>query len=267
MSPGRRLVPLLAAGACVCAGTAAAQMPAPPRADADTPGPVRALLGQWDIEQIGAPRRCTITFGAEVAGHGRQIRFPATCRRALPVLGGVASWSVTAEGHPRLDDAQGRAVIAFGKASAGGLQGSGPGGERYGLDPAGHPRARRETPPTPAQSAAMAASRPTVVDPATAPAPETLPGRYVLMRQRDREACRFELTQEPRKALGGLVARFVGTCADTGLSIFNPVGWRYEAGRLELIASRGHTVELVFEDGVWRKDPAIGAPLLMRRQP
>ncbi len=60
-------------------------------------------------------------------------------------------------------------------------------------------------------------------------------------------------------------AAFDGGCQDTGLTIFDPVGWRYAGGRLALVARRGHSVELVFENGQWRKDPAVGAPLLMRK--
>ena len=52
---------------------------------------------------------------------------------------------------------------------------------------------------------------------------------------------------------------------DTGLTIFDPVGWRYAGGRLTLVARRGHGTDLVFENGQWRKDPAVGAPLLMRK--
>ena len=41
--------------------------------------------------------------------------------------------------------------------------------------------------------------------------------------------------------------------------------WRYATGRLTLVARRGHGTDLVFENGQWRKDPAVGAPLLMRK--
>ena len=31
------------------------------------------------------------------------------------------------------------------------------------------------------------------------------------------------------------------------------------------VAARGHTIDLVFEKGQWRKDPTAGAPLRMRK--
>lgn len=238
-------------------GPARAQTPVLPRGADAAPDALRPFLGAWDIERVGAARKCTVTFGAEPAPHGRQVRMPATCRRALPVLGGVAAWSVTAEGAPRLFDAAGMAVLSFANA-ADGLQAEGPDGQSYRLDPKGHPRAAPRPPPSPAELAATAAQRPTPVDPALAPAPESLPGLYSVMRQPDRETCRLSIS-----ATAG--AAFEGRCADTGLTIFSPVGWRYEAGRLRLIARKGHSVELIFGNGLWRKDPAVGAPLLLRK--
>ncbi|RDJ22635.1 hypothetical protein DWF00_02575 [Bosea caraganae] len=86
------------------------------------------------------------------------------------------------------------------------------------------------------------------------------------MRQANREACRLTLSGTP-DASGRAPAAFDGRCDDTGLTIFDPVGWRYAVGRLALVARKGHSVELVFENGQWRKDPAVGAPLLMRKLP
>jgi hypothetical protein len=83
------------------------------------------------------------------------------------------------------------------------------------------------------------------------------------MRQQNREACRLVLS--PASAGGRQPAAFEGLCPDTGLTIFDPVGWRYADGRLTLVARRGHGTDLVFENGQWRKDPAVGAPLLMRK--
>jgi hypothetical protein len=106
-----------------------------------------------------------------------------------------------------------------------------------------------------------------MVDPARAPAPGDLPGRYQMMRQQNREACRLVLSPPAagQNPAATAEAAFEGRCQDTGLTIFDPVGWRYAGGRLSLVARRGHSVDLVFENGQWRKDPAVGAPLLMRK--
>lgn len=261
----QRSVRLAAGMLLVCHATASAQTAPLPRGADKAPPAIAPLLGAWDLEQIGASRRCTITLGAEQAAHGRQLRFPATCRRALPILDGVASWNVGPQGAPRLDDALGKTVIAFRETGDAGLRGKGPDGKDYWLDPKSHPRAARRPAVSRAEAAATAAQRPTVVDPAKAPAPETLPGRYMMMRQPNREACRIVLGPAAADVQARAPASFEGSCQDTGLTIFDPVGWRYAAGRLALVARKGHSVELVFENGQWRKDPAVGAPLLLRK--
>lgn len=255
----------LAAGGLAPAADLHAQT-VPPRGADRAPEAVRPLLGAWDLELSGASRSCTVTLGAEEAAHGRALRFPATCRRALPILASVAGWSVAPEGGPQLQDAQGKVVIAFrGGTAERGFTGQGSDGKAYALASKNHPRAARRPAASPSELAATAAQRPTVVDPARAQAPESLPGRYAVMRQPNREACRIVLSAAPAGAPATSPAGFEGRCQDTGLTIFDPVGWRYTAGRLALVARKGHSVELVFENGQWRKDPAVGAPLLLRK--
>ena len=255
----RRLLPLLilAAGAL----PAAAQTAPLPRGADKAPDAIRRWLGAWELELAGASRSCTVTLGAEAAGSARQLRFPATCRRALPILDTAASWTLAANGQPQFVDASGKEVIGFQKGTPeAGLDGKGHDGKAYRLASKDHPRVAPQQAQNPA---ATAAQRITAVDPATAPAANTLPGRYVLMRQQNREACRLVLS--PAAADGRQPAAFEGLCPDTGLTIFDPVGWRYAGGRLTLVARRGHGTDLVFENGQWRKDPAVGAPLMMRK--
>lgn len=255
-------LPLVAAGLCLSLAPAGAQTTMPPRGADQAPEALRPLLGAWDLEAVDQPRRCTIILGAETAAHGRQVRFPATCRRAMPVLAEVSTWNVTAKGLPVLADAQGKAVLGFdGTGPTVALQAKAGDGKDYRLDPKSYPRSARP-PASAATQAASAAQRPTVVDPGRAPAADTLPGRYALMRQQNREACRLVLSPGPAT---GAPAAFEGSCQDTGLAIFDPAGWRYGAGRLSLVARKGHTTDLIFENGQWRKDPAVGAPLLMRK--
>lgn len=260
-------LPLLAAGLVALVSTAHAQATPPlPRGADRAPDAVRPVIGAWDFEMVGQPRKCTITFAADEIPNGRQLRYPAICRRALPVLHQVVSWSATPSGLPRLNDALGKPVIEF--ASAGtekGLQGKTADGQQYTLDPKGYPRSARRAPSSPAEIASQTAQRPTAIDPSRAPTPETLPGRYAMMRQQNREACKITLSPGPVAADGRAPAAFEGLCPDTGLTIFDPAGWRYQAGRLTLVARKGHGVDLVFENGQWRKDPAVGAPLLLKK--
>jgi len=257
---------VLAAGLTLLGGTALAQ--ALPRGAEKAPDAARPFAGAWDVEKLGAPRKCTVTFGTEpAAASGWQLRFPATCRRALPILDAVVAWSLSPQGGPRLIDASGKVVIDFGEKTDAGRRGKGSDGGQYGLDPKGYVRAAARPVPSQAELAATAANQRTAVDPAHAPAMDAVPGRYAVMRQPGREVCKLALTTAPAAATGATVASFDGLCPDTGLTIFSPIAWRYEAGRLELIARKGHKVELVFEGGQWRKDPAVGAPLLLRKLP
>ncbi|WP_038363628.1 AprI/Inh family metalloprotease inhibitor [Bosea sp. UNC402CLCol] len=259
----RRLLPLLLLGA---GSLPAAAQPAPlPRGADKAPDAIRRWLGAWELELADAPRRCTLTFGTEATANGRQLRFPATCRRALPILDSATAWTLNASGQPQLLDAGGKAVVSFqGGSAETGVEGKGSDGKGYRLSGKGHPRLAARALQGAAAAASEAAQRQTTVDPAQAPAPETVPGRYILMRQQNREACRLVLSAPAAGGQQGGTA-FEGSCQDVGLTIFDPVGWRYAGGRLSLVARRGHGTELVFENGQWRKDPAIGAPLLMRK--
>jgi hypothetical protein len=246
---------------------AGAQTQPLPRGADKAPEALKPFIGAWDIEKLGASRKCTLTFGAEAAGEGRQVRFPATCRRALPLLDDVVAWDVSPAGAPRLLDAAGKALVSFDEKADPGRRGKGGDGSQYGLDPKGYVRAAARPAPSRAELAATAAARPTAVDPATAPAAASVPGRYAVMRQAGRDICKLVLSTAPSANAGASGASFDGLCPDTGLTIFSPVAWRYEAGRLELIARKGHKVELVFEGGQWRKDPAVGAPLMLKKLP
>lgn len=236
-----------------------------PRGAEQAPADVRLFLGAWELGIVDQSRRCTVTLGAEPAGNGRQLRFPATCRRALPLLSQAVSWSLTPAGLPRLNDVAGKALVSFTRASGSApLTGEGTDGQRYDLASGNHPRVARERPQSAAEQRALAAARQTAVDPAQVQPTESLPGRYAMMRQANREACRIALSAGPAERSP---AAFDGRCDDTGLMIFDPAGWRYVAGRLSLIARKGHSVDFVFENGQWRKDPAVGAPLMLKKLP
>ena len=239
-----------------------------PRGAELAPADIRPFLGAWELGLVDQSRRCTVTLGAEAASGGRQLRFPATCRRALPLLSQAVSWSLTPAGLPRLNDAAGKALISFARTSnTAPLAGTGTDGQRYDLASGSHPRVARELPQSAAEQRALAAARPTAVAPSQAAPVESLPGRYVMMRQVNREACRILLAGVASGGTERSPASFEGRCDDTGLTIFDPVGWRYAAGRLSLVARKGHSVDFVLENGQWRKDPAVGAPLMLKKLP
>jgi len=104
------------------------------------------------------------------------------------------------------------------------------------------------------------------VDPAKAPPFAVLPGVYVVDRYLEREVCKVSLGAAMLDASGRHEARLLDGCHDNGLQTFDPVAWRYEAGRLTLQARKGHQVTLISErDGQWRRDPDVGATLMLRK--
>jgi hypothetical protein len=107
---------------------------------------------------------------------------------------------------------------------------------------------------------------PTPIDPSKAPPTAVLPGVYVVDRFLERGVCKVRLGVNMLDASGHHDARLLDGCHDLGLRIFDPVAWRYDAGRLTLQARRGHEVTLISErDGQWRRDPDVGATLLLRK--
>ena len=88
------------------------------------------------------------------------------------------------------------------------------------------------------------------------------PGTYALDRYHAQDVCRIELTEAAPPA----PARILDGCRDSGLTVFDPVSWRFEKGRMTLTARRGHQVSLVSTgDGRWRRDPEIGATFVLRQ--
>jgi hypothetical protein len=175
------------------------------------------------------------------------------------VLGRVAAWSVSEEGFVVLVDAEGRPVLAFEDDAAAFKLKARADGVDYQLDSMGRLRryvARAATPPAPRVP----------FDPARAPARESIPGTYAMLRQGGQEVCRVQLGTDPGAAEGRFLARHPVRCRDKGLQVFDLVAWRYTGGRIHLIARRGHEMSLVSAgEREWRKEPAGSAELSLRK--
>ncbi|WP_462122713.1 AprI/Inh family metalloprotease inhibitor [Methylorubrum thiocyanatum] len=234
---------------------------------ATLPTTLAGAAGTWDLSLEGGRRRCVLTLAMETGPSGRAARFPAGCRRALPLMAGIGGWLFTGE-TLRLVDRNLRPMLIFARSPDGlSLGATAENGERYSL--------------VPLQIAAMQPPAATVTQaaqgdaPPTATAPEKpaetsvqgpAPGLYALDRAAQKDVCRLDFSPSPDAGKDTAPVRVLPDCRDSGITVFDPVSWRFANGHLTLKARRGHAVNLVaIGEGRWRRDPEIGAPLVLRK--
>ncbi|XYD08435.1 AprI/Inh family metalloprotease inhibitor [Methylobacterium sp. NMS12] len=246
--------------------------PPAPTAPPSLPEKLGQVPGTWDLSRDGTNRRCVMTLVLDSGEAGQRLRFPAGCRRALPVLNGVAGW-LFVDGAVRLVDRNVRPVLDFAKRpDQRSLVAQAEGGEHYSLvpldivamrpaDAAAAPEAAPADPASPAPAPLQTAARvPAELQPAATASAGPAPGLYALDRFQQRDTCRINLD-----GTGGGV-QIVPGCHDSGLEVFDPVRWRYTNGRMTLTAKRGHSIDLVPNgDGRWRRDPEVGTTFVLRR--
>jgi hypothetical protein len=281
----------IAALALALAAPALAQETAPPQeapASSAAPAPaapevpfvetlprdIAGVPGTWDLSRDGSTRRCVLTLAGASGPAGRRLSFPAGCRRALPILNGVAGWLFT-DGNLRLVDKDVRPVLQFSARVDARSLVAAAGDEHFSLVPL---QIVAMVPPTDAvptspgagyAGAGSAGAGSAAPDARSAPAPEAAPagdapapGTYALDRYREQDVCRIELTPGTAPA----PVRILDHCRDGGLTVFDPVSWRFANGHLTLNARRGHIVNLVATgDGRWRRDPEVGTTFVLRR--
>jgi hypothetical protein len=231
------------------------------------PPDIQAIAGAWSLERTDAKRQCRITLDTEQAGPGWRMRFPSGCRRALPLLNDVTAWLLVAPGQIGLIDATGKVLLRFTPTtSAGRLEARAASGDGYMMEQqGGQTRATRG----PTLGPALGTAQPTSINTKTSPNSDVVAGTYIVDRLQGRATCQLVLEQAPSTNVTGLLQMRLQTpCSDSGLKTFDPIGWRYDSGRLWLVARKGHELTLISErDGVWRKDPPTGALLNLRRAP
>ena len=248
--------------------------PAAPPAPPSLPERLSEVPGTWDLSRDGTNRRCVMNLRSENGDAGQKLSFPAGCRRALPIVNGIAGWLFSDRGV-RLVDRNVRPILEFvRRPDQRSLVAKLEGGETYSLVPldiaAMRPAASAapdiagvETAPAPSplRTAPAVPAELQRTTAATAPAgPGPAPGVYALDRCQERDTCRITLD-----GAGGGV-HVVPGCHDGGLEVFDPVRWRYANGRMTLTAKRGHTIDLVPSgDGRWRREPEVGTTFVLRR--
>ena len=260
----------------------------------DISSPQRAA-GQWDLTLADTPRKCRITLRPDIAAQGYAVAMPAGCRRALPILASVGTWTVPRSQRLELDDADGKAVLEFEPAGEDTLTAKGPQGETYALVSANavkvaqiikpaplaapgvpgfqNPAAAAPPPPPgPAKPAVPAVVAATPAKPA-APLPAALAlkpgdvaGRYNILRDGGKDSGCMLTLDDKAQGLKGLKANLAPACRDQGMVIFDPKGWSLERGRLVLTARKGHQTHMDLQaDGMWLKDPKEGKSLAVKK--
>lgn len=118
----------------------------------------------------------------------------------------------------------------------------------------------------PAETAAVAA--PALAKPGS-DRPE--PGIYALDRFTQKDVCRVALDPRPAALASApdttlAPARLLPGCSDSGITVFEPVSWRFANGHMTLKAKRGHSLNLVANgEGAWRRDPDNGTTFVLRK--
>jgi hypothetical protein len=239
---------------------------------------VEKLAGQWDLSLNDTNRRCRLVLRPEQVGPGLALAMPAGCRRAMPLLSEVGTWTLQPGDHLIFADAKGKEVLAFLPNGDGPLLARGPEGETYRLtNPEASAEGQRfsdlpsvqvpgfETPaPAPPPLVVAATTTPGA---ASAAKPDEIAGRYSVLREGGKDTgCMLTLDAKARGLKGGNKALLAPACRDQGITIFDPVGWTLEKGRLKLTARKGH--HAIFDqkgDGTWEKDPKEGKALGLKK--
>lgn len=241
---------------------------APELVDANAPE-VKALAGPWDlVEDVPHQRRCRIQLnGARPDRNGLVVGIQTPCRMSIPELSHARRWGLDRQGHIRLYRDNGREIVAFNshKQPGGTMRFTANAGEsRIALETAGERRDAQK------RDLEVAAAVTSASSPSAAVADETLRGligRYTLARSVSGPGCSFTLELEAAQLPKARKATLDPACTDTGLKVFDPVGWRLDGERLFLIARKGHAIGFTrTSDGNFVKDPPQGNPLVIVRK-
>ncbi len=239
---------------------------------------VRTLSGVWELAGQGGARSCRITLTSQIVAHGYGLGLPPACRQALPVMASASVWSYNSDGTISLRDGAGISVLDLRRTPDGPTFNARSGTDELVLTPiSGQPPApppgRRaakpvaQTPEERAQAVAAALSHQPIAEDRQPLQPAALVGLYGIARDKFRPICSIDLTERPAARRGQFVALLSGGCLDSGMKIFDPIGWRTERGRLLLVARKGHEQSFApGKDGIFEKNPPSGQQLYLKKQ-
>jgi len=227
-----------------------------------------SLSGIWELSVGGANSKCRLALQMklEPSSNLQPVRIPLACLRVLPALVDVNGWAVTTDGHLQLDDRGGRAILDFTERGSGEFSASGPQGEVYLRSAASGGLTNEETRPAPVGKA-NAAVNPVPKEDRVAAAADGAAGRYSILREGGKDTGCMLTLADPGHVKGAAKALLAPACRDQGMVIFDPVSWQLISGRLVLTARKGHKAHFDPQpDGTWKKDPAEGKSLTLKKQ-
>ncbi|MGL5362731.1 MAG: AprI/Inh family metalloprotease inhibitor [Bosea sp. (in: a-proteobacteria)] len=265
---------------------ALSQSPAPTGLRAMDHVDVRTVSGSWDLEAASG-RKCRVQLNPKGTRADLVLGMPTACKATFPRLAGATSWGLSDGGEIVMMGTARNELMRFRRMGEGPME-AGSGDERFTLASVTgrYPSAEKTQAIKAATGAASPAAQPATVPgfapvrsasgqitnaarpipTVAAPPAERLPGTYAILRYAGREVCRLVLDPKPATKPGQMQARFAGACTEAGMATFDPVAWKFDKGRLALVARKGHEVQMVYDlDGMWRKDPPSGATLLLNR--
>ncbi len=238
------------------------------------------FAGQWDMSLDNTNRKCRVTLRLDATPAGNSLAMPMGCKRAMPILSDTTAWAARDAEKLVFANATGKSVLDFTWADDhSAMISKGPEGETYQIHAVGGAGvsavAANETPVPGFQQldktkpavldTPAAPSVPAIAAPAGAAAVPTVGGRYAILRDAKKpSSCSLMLDSGKPSPKGNFKASLEAGCADTGMKIFDPVGWRQDKDRLILVAKRGHETALIHQaDDTWAKDPAIKSGALL----
>jgi hypothetical protein len=231
---------------------------------------IRAAAGLWDLSLANTDRRCAITLGMVSSVTEQPLRFPAPCRKALPVLAEASYWKLASGRRLVLLGREARPLLVFDAGPQDTvLWASAVTGESYRLEPRQKSLAMArpvsgdvivtgasQIASAPSASASSEA-KPSTAAPLAAPVlpaylrPSVVPGFYSVDRGIQRNICYLELMAGVPD-IGRLAkVRVIDSCRDERLSRLKPLSWTLEQNELVLAGQEGDSLRFQRNGRIW----------------
>jgi Protease inhibitor Inh len=241
------------------------------------PALATAMAGGYNLASVDGGKECRFQLGAERSEDGFRLFLPPGCRTAFPFLRPAASWTLDADGNLVLAGPKAIVLATFVIASDTLLELRNANGvathQLVSTEPGWALRRRQALgggadPPKTAEPAQPAVpEKPPEPPKPVVSMPKAMEGWYQVVRSGGKKSdCRVAFLSADALETGAKAAALDERCADKGMLIFRPVGWRMEGEQLILTAKRGHELVMAKKPaGTWAKAVPSGEELELKR--